>query len=76
LRIPQIPSRDGDSALVPVRRTAALPLISSATTGSARCSEPLRDPDGELIAWADDELRECLGISAPPIAALGLLVCR
>ena len=25
-------------------------------------------PDGALIAWADDELRECLGISAPPIA--------
>jgi oxygen-dependent protoporphyrinogen oxidase len=44
-------------------------VLIRASFGRLSTLSPNNPPDGVLIAWADDELRECLGISAPPIAA-------
>jgi oxygen-dependent protoporphyrinogen oxidase len=44
-------------------------VLIRASLGRISALSPNNPPDGELIAWADDELRECLEISAPPIAA-------
>ena len=44
-------------------------VLIRATFGRVPACSPTNPPDGALIAWADDELRECLGIGAPPVAA-------
>jgi oxygen-dependent protoporphyrinogen oxidase len=55
------------------RRTPAHQVLIRASFGRMPACSHSNPPDGALIAWADDELRECLGISAPP---LGARVCR
>jgi oxygen-dependent protoporphyrinogen oxidase len=50
-------------------RAPAHEVLIRASFGRLPALSPSNPPDGALIAWADDELRECLGISAPPIAA-------
>ena len=44
-------------------------VLIRATFGRVPACSHTNPPDGALIAWADDELRECLGIGAPPVAA-------
>lgn len=52
----------------PYRAPDHVVLIRAAFKPMAALS-PNHPPDGTLIAWADDELRACLDIKAPPIAA-------
>ena len=51
------------------RRAAAHEVLIRASFGRMPACSHSNPPDGALIAWADDELRECLGISGPPAAA-------
>jgi protoporphyrinogen/coproporphyrinogen III oxidase len=44
-------------------------VLIRASFGRMSALSPSNPPDGALIAWADDELRACLRIGAPPIAA-------
>ena len=51
------------------RRTPAHQVLIRAGFGRLPACSSSNPPDGALIAWADDELRECLGIKAPPVGA-------
>jgi oxygen-dependent protoporphyrinogen oxidase len=51
------------------RRAPAHQVLIRASFGRLPAVSHTNPPDGALIAWADDELREWLGITAPPVAA-------
>jgi oxygen-dependent protoporphyrinogen oxidase len=51
------------------RRAPAHEVLIRASFGRIPACSHTNPPDGALIAWADDELRDILGISAPPVGA-------